>query len=70
MAGSWGCWLGIGWAGLGWGGGNGLRQVGSSGGKGGGVGTKGLGRFWSKRACQGVVTVHVAVDTVREGLLL
>lgn len=54
----------------GWGGGNGLRQVGSSGGKGGGVGTKGLGRFRSKRACQGAVTIHVAVDTVREGLLL
>ena len=55
---------------LGWGGGNGLRQVGSRDGKGGGVGTKGLGRFWSKRACQGAVTVHLAVDTVREGLLL
>ena len=55
---------------LGWGGGNGWRQVGSSGGKGGGVGTKGLGGFRSKRAGQGAVTVHVAVDTVREGLLL
>ena len=55
---------------LGCGGGNGLRQVGSSGSKGGGVGTKGLGRFRSKRACQGAVTVHVAVDTEREGLLL
>ena len=65
MAGSWSCWLGIGWAG-----GNGWRQVGSSGGKGGGVVTKGLGRFRSKRACQGAVTIHVAVDTVKEGLLL
>ena len=55
---------------LGCSGGNGLRQVGSSGSKGGGVGTKGLGRFRSKRACQGAVTVHVAVDTEREGLLL
>ena len=55
---------------LGWGGGNGLRQVGSSGGKGGGVGTKGLGRFRSKRACQGAVTVHVVVDTAKEGLHL
>ena len=55
---------------LGWGGGNGLRQVGGSGGKGGGVETKGLGRFQSKRACQGAVTVPVGVDTVREGLLL
>ena len=43
---------------LGWGGGNGLRQVGSSGGRGGGVGTKGQGRFRSKRACHGAMTVH------------
>ena len=44
-------------------------EVATDGGKGGGVGTKGLGRFRSKRACQGAVTVHLAVDTVREGLL-